>query len=181
VEIDLRPGQLVPNDTAAVLIDGHYPAIARVVAAEADAAGIPIVLDCGRWRAVYADLLPLATDIIMCATFRPPDMAALTAEETVAAIHERWHPELVAVTRGADDVVAIADQGSTAIPVLRVNAVDTMGAGDVLHGAYMYERYRTGLPATTALREAAALASQSCEHAGARRGVEQAAQTRLRG
>lgn len=181
VEVDLGAKRLVPDDTAAVLIDGHYPAIARAVAAEAGAGGIPIVLDCGRWRAVYADLLPLATDIIMCATFRPPGMGAPTAEETVAAIYDRWRPQLCAVTRGADDVIAITDQGSTAIPVPQVRAIDTMGAGDVLHGGYMYERYCAGSATVAALREAVALASRSCEYPGARRGVEQTSQTRLRG
>ena len=84
VAVAPEPGPLLPEETAAVLLDGHYADLARALAVEARGNGIPVVLDCGRWRPVYADLLPMATDVIMCATFRPPEWTATTASSTPA-------------------------------------------------------------------------------------------------
>jgi sugar/nucleoside kinase (ribokinase family) len=168
VVLDLGGGSLLAEDTSAVLIDGHYAQLAVETAVEAHVAGIPIVLDCGRWRSVYAELLPLATDIIMCETFRPPGIDDLEAEEAVVAIYERWQPALCAVTRGADDVIAIDGDGRRTVTVPQVEVVDTMGAGDVFHGAYMYYRYGEGMEAKPALAAAAQVASQSCTHSGVR-------------
>jgi sugar/nucleoside kinase (ribokinase family) len=178
--LDVGGVSLLHADAAAVLIDGHYAELAVAVASEAHEMAVPIVLDCGRWRPVYAELMPLATDIIMCDTFRPSGLGELTAEETVAAIYERWQPELCAVTRGAHDVIALDRDGRHTIAVPQVEVVDTMGAGDVLHGAYVHGHYGSGLATIAALHRAVELASKSCEYPGARRGVEEAARTRFR-
>jgi sugar/nucleoside kinase (ribokinase family) len=166
---------LLPAGTTAVLLDGNYADLALAVANRAHAAGIPIVLDCGRWRPVYADLLPLATDIITCATFRPPELADAEPEEAVAAIYERWRPELCATTRGQESILVASDGGLAEVAVERVEPVDTLGAGDVLHGAYLYHRYTSGLSRLDALARSAALATESCRHPGARRAVLEAA------
>lgn len=161
----------VPESTTAVLLDGHYAELALAVAAQAHNVGIPIVLDCGRWRSVYADLLPLATDVIACATFRPPGLAEAGPAEALAAIRERWQPELCAMTRGGDNILVAAASGMMEVMVGQIAPVDTLGAGDVLHGAYLYYRYVRGLQVVDALRRAAELATESCRYPGARRGV----------
>jgi sugar/nucleoside kinase (ribokinase family) len=165
------PASLVPDGTVAVLLDGHYAELALAVARQAQEAGIPIVLDCGRWRPVYTDLIPLATEVIACATFRPPEFADVGPEEAVAAISERWRPELCAMTRGGDSILVASDGGTAEVAVRRIAPVDTLGAGDVLHGAYVYYRYTVGLAAVAALRRAAELATESCRSLGARRGL----------
>lgn len=162
---------LVPDGTVAVLLDGHYPGLALAVAAQAHEMGVPIVLDCGRWRPVFADLLPLATDVIACATFRPPDLVAALSEEAAASIHERWRPELCALTRGPESILLATAGGTTDLAVERIEPVDTLGAGDILHGAYLYYRYVVGLAALDALTRSAGLATESCRYPGARRGV----------
>ena len=53
------------------------------------------------------------------------------------------------------------------IGVPQVEAVDTMGAGDILHGAYCFFA-STGRGFIESLAEAAKVASESCRHAGAR-------------
>ena len=172
VQVEVLTTEVLPEGTAAVLIDGHYPALSRAVAAAAAAARVPIVLDCGRWRPVYADLLPMATDIIMCETFRPPEFAALPTEEAVIAIQQKWQPELCAATRGATDIVLVNETGHHAIPVPEVAVVDTMGAGDVFHGAYIYQRYVGGRDVISSLQLAAESASESCTRLGVRDSVD---------
>ena len=46
--------------------------------------------------------------------------------------------------------------------------VDTTGAGDLLHGAYMHYRFGEQRSELDALRSAAELASRSCSHLGIR-------------
>jgi sugar/nucleoside kinase (ribokinase family) len=167
---EVRPelGPALREDTNAVLLDGHYADLAAAIAAEADAGRVPVVLDCGRWRPVYARLLPLATDIIMCQTFRPPGFEGMGDRETLVGIYQRWQPEFCVMTRGGDDVLIVDEGGLTSFAVPQVAVVDTMGAGDVLHGAYVYWRYAAGLRSVAALEAAIDLASRSCTHLGVR-------------
>ncbi len=55
--------------------------------------------------------------------------------------------------------------GATKIPVPQVDALDTLGAGDVLHGAFCYY-LAEGFDRREALRRAAIIASGSCCYFG---------------
>ena len=167
-------GPLLPQDTAAVLLDGHYPDIARAAAAEAASAGIPVVLDCGRWRPIFSELLPLATDVIMCESFRPPGRVAATGEELLHDAAAEWPAEVWAMSRGAQDLLVLHDGTRYSVPVPQVDVVDTTGAGDVLHGAYLYFRYVAHLDPLDALERSVEMASTSCTHLAVRPGVADA-------
>ena len=163
------PGGLLPDTTVAVLLDGHYSELAVALAGEARQRDVPVVLDCGRWRPVFSELLPLATDVIMCELFRPPEIQAATDGELVEAIAAEWEPGLCAITRGSEDILVVLDGVTARIPVPQVDVVDTTGAGDLLHGAYMHFRYSEQRSELDSLRAAAELASRSCSHLGVRR------------
>ncbi|MCL1899143.1 MAG: PfkB family carbohydrate kinase [Promicromonosporaceae bacterium] len=68
---------LPPPD--AVMFDGHHPEIARGVLAHLD--GLHprplVVLDAGRWRPVFSELIPAADVVAASADFRVPAPAAL--------------------------------------------------------------------------------------------------------
>lgn len=125
---------------AALLLDGHHPRIARWAAALAKDAGIRVVLDAGRWKPVMEELLPLADDVICSADFRVPGISERrTMMESILASGATR----VAVTDGAHPISWMERLTGSALPasgtitVEAVEAVDTLGAGDVFHGAYV--------------------------------------------
>ncbi len=161
------------EDWAALLIDGHHPELAMAMARAARERGIPIVLDCGSWRPVFDELLGMARVAIVSSDFRPPSNDA-RGLDLARALQRGWGTECVAVTQGPRDVVWVdgARAGRTRVPPCD-SPVDTLGAGDVLHGAYLWLRYGKGRVHEGALLESCAVASASCRYRGTREGVRE--------
>ncbi|MRH90440.1 sugar kinase [Nocardia sp. SYP-A9097] len=149
-----------------VLVDGHYPEPALHIAAAAKAQGIPVVLDAGRRRPVHTELLPL-TDIAICsAAFTPPGVPPNSAPAVFEYLHALGIGS-VAITRGADPVLWSSAGASGEIPITATAAVDTLGAGDILHGAFCHF-HTLGESFPRALTHAAEIASRSCASVGTR-------------
>jgi sugar/nucleoside kinase (ribokinase family) len=166
-----RHAQVDLDDARAVLLDGFYPDLARAAAREAAERNIPLVLDCGTWREVFGELLPLASIAIVSEQFELPDYGGGTPAEIAGELADRFSLDLAAVSRGGEPI-AWADRSDVGeLPVPRVDAVDTLGAGDVLHGAFLHFAYERNLDHLAALEAAADVASQSCRYFGTRDGV----------
>jgi sulfofructose kinase len=71
----------------------------------------------------------------------------------------------LAVTNGADDILWWDDGAPQRLPVFAVEAVDTLAAGDVFHGAFALA-LAEGRRGTDALRFAAAAAALKCTRFG---------------
>ena len=147
-----------------VLLDGHYPAVAVEVAGWARTRRIPVVLDAGRWKPSLADLLPLVDEVVCSAAFTVPGGSSFA---DIASFGHAAGARVVAQTHGAGAVEVSADGRRTVVEVPSVEAVDTLGAGDVLHGAYAYYR-ATAYEPEEALARAAEVASFRCRFAGSR-------------
>lgn len=153
------------DDALAVLIDGHHPDLALWAAHTAKAANIPVILDAGRWRPVFADLLPLCDTVICSADFRVPG----SADSQESADHVRQLGVMrVAVSRGPDSILWWEDDEHGSVEVPSVNAVDTLGAGDALHGAFAFAALDEGLSFADQLRAAAKVAALRCSILGPR-------------
>jgi sugar/nucleoside kinase (ribokinase family) len=74
----------------------------------------------------------------------------------------------VAVTNGAAPIRWWQGGRSGTIPVPAVTAVDTIGAGDALHGAYAFLRTNPNLTVTERLTGAARVAALRCSTIGPR-------------
>ncbi|PRX47514.1 sugar/nucleoside kinase (ribokinase family) [Prauserella shujinwangii] len=122
-----------PRDLTAVLLDGHHPRLAVTVARWARGHRIPVVLDAGSWRPVFAELLPLA------------DIAACSARFSAPGDLLRRVPTVI-TTAGAEPVRWRRGAVSGAVPVPDVAARDTLGAGDVWHGALTLRVGELALP-----------------------------------
>ncbi|WP_459549920.1 PfkB family carbohydrate kinase [Nocardia sp. X0981] len=149
-----------------LLADGHHPALAEGLCAAARERGIPIVLDAGRWRDAHTRILPLV-DIAICSSsfvppgIRPGDTAAVLDFLRSAGIAD------VAVTGGDKPIIGRTGSRSFDIAVSAVPAVDTLGAGDVLHGAFCYY-LSAGHDFPGALARASEVATLSCRYFGTR-------------
>ncbi len=164
-----------------VLIDGHHPALALAAAGVAGGRRIPVLVDAGRWKPVMAELLPMADEVICSADFRwpgaagPEESAAVLRQLSLTPAGDGSAPgrdpvssRLVAVTHGGAPIQWWQGEASGSVAVPAVTAVDTLGAGDALHGAYAFLRTDPGLSVTERLAGAAAVAALRCSIVGPR-------------
>ncbi|MGI5220577.1 PfkB family carbohydrate kinase [Nocardia sp. CA-290969] len=149
-----------------VLVDGHYPAMAAGLCAQARARGIPTVLDAGRYRETHAALLPHIRSAICSSAFTPPGITPGDVEAVIGFLRAAGVAD-IAVTHGAGPITGVSGDRAFHIDVPAVPAVDTLGAGDILHGAYCYYA-SAGHDFVDALTRAAAVASFSCRFFGTR-------------
>lgn len=182
-------------DAAVVLVDGHLPDLALAAACLARSRGVEVVADVGRPKPVFDSLLPMV-DVAICSSgFRRP--GCVDQEATARDLHAMGVRE-VAFSNGPAPLrwwgwpAASAGRGNEAgepsraaavsagmITPARIDAVDTNGAGDTLHGAFCY--YRTRLPGFAAqLRAAVAVASLRCTRLGPRAWLADLAEMRSR-
>ncbi|MFB8001532.1 PfkB family carbohydrate kinase [Nocardia sp. NPDC056000] len=149
-----------------VLVDGHYPELALGIAREANRAGVPVILDAGRWKESHLSILPLVDAAIVSSAFEPPDLHTDAASD-IAEYVRSFGPKQVAITCGADPIRYFRGAHSAEIAVHNAGAIDTLGAGDIFHGAYCYYSAQ-GYDFAEALECAAKIATLSCQYFGTR-------------
>lgn len=152
-----------------VLLDGHHPDLALAVARAAQATGVPIVLDCGSAKPVYAGLMPLADAAVCSAVFTAHGRAGFDA---VSAALLADGAGLVAMTAGAAPVRWRTWEAAGTVEVPAVAVRDTLGAGDVLHGAVAFARARGVIDPERSLSFGVAVASLRVQHVGPRTWLE---------
>ncbi|HEX2300962.1 MAG TPA: PfkB family carbohydrate kinase [Pseudonocardiaceae bacterium] len=153
------------RDCAVVLADGHHPVLAVAAARAARRAGVPLVLDCGSAKPVYADLVPLAEAAVCSAGFRIGERAGFDA---VADGLLTAGTQVAAMTDGAGPVRWRTRQAEGVVEVPAVPVRDTLGAGDVLHGAVAFA-LAAGVPEPERyLRFGAEVAALRVQHPGPR-------------
>ncbi|MBW4582173.1 MAG: sugar kinase [Tildeniella nuda ZEHNDER 1965/U140] len=156
------------QDVAVVLIDGHQMDVGRTIAMQARSQGIPVVIDGGSWKPGFETVLPLADYVICSANFQPPNCQS--TKDVIAYLAALGVPH-IAITQGQQPIQywTATQAGQINVPV--VNVVDTLGAGDIFHGAFCHAILQTGFK--EALTIAANIAAQSCQHFGTRRWMEE--------
>jgi sulfofructose kinase len=159
------------EDTGVVLADMGWGRGAKRALTFAAAAGIPTVLD--------ADMSidPLAGELLGLADHVVFSEAALSRmsglSEPAQALHwarGRVRGPYVGVTVGALGYLWLAGETLHSMPGYPVKAIDTLGAGDVFHGAYALA-LAEGRDVAAAARFANAAAAIKCTRASGRRGI----------
>ena len=121
----------------ALLIDSLEPGAALAAARTAVEAGVPVVIDAGTLREGVRELLPLCDYIVASELFAEQ---ISDGGDHIAALERmmEYHPEAAVVTLGERGCVALTGEGLLELPGFDVEAVDTTGAGDVFHGAFVF-------------------------------------------
>jgi sugar/nucleoside kinase (ribokinase family) len=165
IELNRRPGwdPAWAETPAVALTDGFHLTETMAVLAGCHEAGTMLVLDGGSWKPGTEEIAPLLTAAICSERFSVPGRPS-DADSTIAWFEEQGVPH-VAVTRGPRAILG-SDRGHRfEVEIARIDAVDTLGAGDVLHGAFCFHFARMQ-DFEPALRLAAGIATRSCLRLG---------------
>jgi len=171
ISINAAKSQAVPDHIPAnclegvdvVLIDGHQMAVARAIAQQAKTLGIPVVVDAGSWKPGFETVLSWVDYAICSANFHPP---GCTTDADVAAYLQSLGITHIAITHGEQPIAVWHVSTAATLPVPSISAVDTLGAGDIFHGAFCHFILQS--PFAEALAQAAEVAAYACQFFGTR-------------
>jgi sugar/nucleoside kinase (ribokinase family) len=153
-----------------ILTDGFHLEETLPLLAACKAAGAAICLDGGSWKPGTAELAPLLTAAICSERFTIPGQ-----ESTPASLFAWFAAKGVpcmAQTRGAKPILARQGNRRFEVKIAQIDAIDTLGAGDVLHGAFCHF-FALKPDFESALRRSAEIASLSCRNYGIQAGLKE--------
>jgi len=175
--LNFRPGELTEAAVccAPVLhLDGHDQDAALWCARRAREKGMVTVLDIDKVRDKSAELLGHIDFCIMSENF-PRVLSGETDLARALRAMRRYCPGFLAATVGPAGACFLWGDELVRLPGYAVQAVDSTGAGDVFHGAFIYACLQRW-PVGRTLRFANAAAALSCTEPGARGGLRPAAE-----
>ncbi|MEH2284070.1 MAG: sugar kinase [Nostoc sp.] len=150
-----------------VLIDGHQMAVSYSIAQIAKANNILVAIDGGSWKPGFEQILPFVDYAICSANFYPPNCQ--TGEDVFSYL-SRFDIPHIAISHGQKPIEYLSCTKTGIVDVPQIQAVDTLGAGDIFHGAFCHYILRESF--TDALVLAANIAADSCKFFGTRRWMD---------
>ena len=167
------PDKLVAG-VSLLLADNRFPELVRPVCEAARRRGIPIVLDADRPSVEDDPLFAIPTHVI----FSGECLRATTGLDDLSAGLQRMAPRtsaFLAVSDGAGPVRYLADGAIRTMPVFKIEAIDTLAAGDVFHAGIALA-LAEGRDAVSAMRFGAAAAGLKCTRFGGSMGAPKRAE-----
>lgn len=152
-------------DCQAVLVESRCGAFCIDLCSEARRRGIPVVVGVDRAMALTDGLLTAASHLLF-ASEQVQETAGIADDGDALKRLAGLTPAFLAATRGPRGTIWLNEAGTLGeTPAFPVEAVDTLGAGDVFHGAFTL-RLAEGGDVREALRFAAAAAALKCTRRG---------------
>lgn len=148
-------------------LDGNYLSSAISAAKYARQRGVKVSLDAGGLYEGIERLLPLVDILIPSAEFAMGLTGESNPKDALLKLHELYSPEVLVVTDGARGGYYYKDGEAHHYDSVKVTVVDTNGAGDTFHGAFV-SAYAMGESVEYCCRFASAVAGYKCSHMGAR-------------
>ncbi len=147
-----------------VLADNRYPAFVEPICAAARRRGIPVVLDGDRPTIEDDPLFRLATHLIFSSECLRATTGLADLAKGLLRIAGKTDAFL-AVSNGPDDIIFVRGGNPCRLPVFRIDAVDTLAAGDAFHGGFVLA-LAEGRSEIEAMRFGAAVAALKCSRLG---------------
>ena len=159
-----RDPEALPGAADIVLADNRLPQFVRPICEAARRRKLRVVLDADKATVADDPLFGIATHVIFSAECLAASSGRTDLGEGLKAV-ARHTAAFLAASNGPDDIVFLDGGEVRRVPVFAVRAVDTLGAGDALHGAFALA-LAEGQSEAQALRFGAAVASLKCTRLG---------------
>lgn len=172
-ELTLRPEELQREwvvTARALLVDGHDTAAAAVAARWARESGIPVTADIDNLYPGIENLLAHVDYLIASRDFPSRLTGEADLFAALRAIQERHGCRVTGATLGRAGVIAWDGARLYYAPGFQVETIDTTGAGDIFHGAFVYGLLQAW-PLPKILDFSCAAAALNCTAVGARGGI----------
>jgi sugar/nucleoside kinase (ribokinase family) len=173
---DTKVAETIPADpdgivakTDIVLADNRYPVYVQPICEAARRCGLPVVLDGDRPTFEDDPLFRIATHVIFSWECLRETTGLADLGEGLKRIACKTSAFL-AVSNGPGDVVYLKDGALRRVPVFKITAVDTLGAGDAFHGGFALA-LAEGRSEVEAMRFGAAVAGIKCTRVGGSAGT----------
>jgi sugar/nucleoside kinase (ribokinase family) len=153
----------------AVLADNRYPEFVRPICEAARRRNLPVVLDGDRPTDDDDPLFRIASHVVFSWECLRETTGVADLSEGLLRIAGKTDAFL-AVSNGPDDIVYLDHGRVRRVPVFKINAVDTLGAGDAFHGGFALA-IAEGRSEVEAMRFAAAVAGIKCTRIGGSAGA----------
>ncbi len=114
---------------------------------------IPLVLDCGSWKDNIEVAIRHSQCIISSSTFKSQN------DQDVFELQKTFAIPKAAKTNGGDPIEINIEGKFDEVSVLKKNNVNTLGAGDVLHGAFCYFYFDKGMDFKSSIKNASDIAT----------------------
>ena len=153
------------DDCAAILTESRCAEFCTDLCAEARRRGIPVVVDVDRAMSLREGLLTASSHLVFSSE---PLQETADVNDDAAALRKvaKLTSSFLAGTRGPQGTIWLDEQGNIQeTPAFPVHTVDTLGAGDVFHGAFALA-VTEGQELREALRFASAAAALKCTRFG---------------
>jgi sulfofructose kinase len=173
---DQRLAAVTPDDPETlaaaadlVLADNRYPQFVRPICEAARRRTTRVVLDADKATVADDPLFRVASHVI----FSSECLSATTGRDDLAEgldVIARHTDSFLAVSNGPGDILFLEGRTVRRVPVFELRAVDTLGAGDGLHGGFALA-LAEGKSEAEALRFGAAVAGIKCTRIGGSAGM----------
>jgi len=151
-------------------LDGNQLDCAIFAAKKAHEMGVTVSMDAGGAYPNIERLLPLVDVLIPSEEFAKKVTGRATAQEAAAVLQERYHPQTLVITQGSKGGFLWENGREVRYPVYPVKAIDSNGAGDTFHGAFLAARLK-GMTPYDACCFASATSALKCTRFGAQQGI----------
>lgn len=152
-------------------LDGAWREQAIKVGWAAKGKGIEITLDpsSGDYSPTMVELLRL-TDYAIPPYQFAKEFTGLDDPVEAGKVILRYGPKVVTITRGEHGSVTVTRDGAFETPAFKVPVIDTTGAGDTFHGAFVFALNK-GYDLETTVLFASAVAALKCTKMGGQAGL----------
>jgi sulfofructose kinase len=164
-KVKLPSANTLLDDCHAILVESRCAEFCTDICAEAVGRGIPVIVDADRAMSLREGLLTASTHLVFSS--EPLQETAGTPDDGEALKQiAKLTPSFLAGTRGPRGTIWLDEKGKLQeTPAFPVHTVDTLGAGDVFHGAFVLA-VTEKQELRQALRFASAAAALKCTRFG---------------